>query len=65
MTRMRNELVKLVDTQAAKIKTDRASYVSTVYEGVMHELVSGPGPTTHPKLQAELSFFRTRLESIV
>lgn len=64
MTRMRNELLKLITTQSGKIKdqSNRQSYVSTIFEAVIHELVSGPGSTTHRRLQEELSFFRTREE---
>ncbi|WVQ71945.1 hypothetical protein IAR50_001487 [Cryptococcus sp. DSM 104548] len=64
MTRLRTELVRLVQNQSLKIKSlpERHSFVSSIYEIVMHELVSGPGPTTHPRLQSELSFFRTREE---
>jgi hypothetical protein len=62
MTRLRNELVKLINVQAGKLKANQQSYLSTIFEVVMHELVSGPGATTHPKLQAELSYFRTREE---
>jgi hypothetical protein len=36
--------------------------MSSIYEIIMHELVAGPGQTTHPKVQSELSFFRTREE---
>ena len=62
MTRLRNELVKLINVQTGKLKANQQSYLSTIFEVVMHELVSGPGATTHPKLQAELSYFRTREE---
>jgi len=64
MTRLRGELVRLATTQANKIKNppERHSFLSSIYEIVMHELVSGPGQTTHPRLQSELSFFRTREE---
>lgn len=64
MTRLRAELVRLAQVQANKIKAvpQRHSFLSSIYEIIMHELVSGPGPTTHPKLQSELSFFRTREE---
>jgi len=64
MTRLRGELVRLAQTQAGKIKSlrERHMFLSSLYEIIMHELVSGPGQTTHPKLQAELSFFRTREE---
>ena len=62
MTRLRGELVRLAQTQANKIKSmpERHSFLSSIYEVIMHELVSGPGQTTHPRLQSELSFFRTR-----
>ncbi|KAK8854712.1 hypothetical protein IAR55_003451 [Kwoniella newhampshirensis] len=64
MTRLRTELVRLIHTQSLKIKTmpERHSFLSSIYEIIMHELVSGPGQTTHPRLQSELSFFRTREE---
>lgn len=64
MTRMRNELVRLVQTQSLKIKAlpQRHSFLSSIYESVMQELVSGVSKTTHPRLQSELSFFRTREE---
>lgn len=64
MTRLRTELVRLVNTQSTKIKSlpDRHSFLSSIYDMIMHELVSGPGQTTHPKIQSELSFFRTREE---
>nr|XP_031864063.1 uncharacterized protein CI109_000707 [Kwoniella shandongensis]KAA5531135.1 hypothetical protein CI109_000707 [Kwoniella shandongensis] len=64
MTRLRSELVRLIQTQSLKVKTmpERHSFLSSIYEIIMHELVSGPGQTTHPRLQSELSFFRTREE---
>ncbi|ORY35497.1 putative suppressor of action mutation 2-like protein [Naematelia encephala] len=64
MTRLRTELVRLVVAQSSRIKVlhERHSYLSSIYELILHELVSGPGQTTHPKLQSELSFFRTREE---
>ncbi|BEJ17281.1 hypothetical protein CspHIS471_0606820 [Cutaneotrichosporon sp. HIS471] len=64
MTRLRAELTRLVQIQAGKVKDvpARHSFLSSIYEAVMHELVAGPGAPTHPRLQAELSFFRTREE---
>lgn len=64
MARLRAELVRLTHLQSLKIKSpaERHSFLSSIYEIVMHELVSGPGQTTHPRLQSELSFFRTREE---
>lgn len=64
MTRLRTELVRLITTQSQKIKAapDRHSFLSALYEVIMHELVSGPGQTTHSRIQSELSFFRTREE---
>lgn len=64
MSRMRAELVRLIQTQAGKVKDvpQRQSFLSSIYEAVMRELVAGPGPPTHPRLQSELSFFRTREE---
>ncbi|WWC63385.1 uncharacterized protein I303_105985 [Kwoniella dejecticola CBS 10117] len=64
MTRLRNELIRIVSHQSSKIKqsNERHSFLSSIYEIIMHELVSGVGQTTHPKLQSELSFFRTREE---
>lgn len=64
MTRLRTELVNLINIQSAKIKnaSDRQSFLSSMFEVVLYELVSGPGATTHPKMQSEMSFFRTREE---
>jgi hypothetical protein len=64
MTRLRTELIRLVQMQANKIKDvpQRHSFESSIYETVMRELVAGPGAPTHPRLQAEQSFFRTREE---
>ncbi|GMK57343.1 hypothetical protein CspeluHIS016_0401770 [Cutaneotrichosporon spelunceum] len=64
MTRLRAELTRLVQIQAGKMKDlpARHSFLSSIYEAVMHELVAGPGAPTHPRLQSELSFFRTREE---
>lgn len=63
-TRLRSELVRLAQNQAQKMKDEgqRNSFLSSIYEVVMRELVAGPGPPTHPRLQTELSFFRTREE---
>ncbi|WVW85534.1 hypothetical protein I302_107572 [Kwoniella bestiolae CBS 10118] len=64
MTRLRTELIRILTSQSNKIKSvpERHSFLSSIYEIIMHELVSGPGQTTHPKLQSELSYFRTREE---
>lgn len=64
MTRMRTELVRLATNQSNKHKepAQRHSFLSSIYEVVMRELVAGPGAPTHPRLQSELSFFRTREE---
>ncbi|WWC90632.1 uncharacterized protein L201_005568 [Kwoniella dendrophila CBS 6074] len=64
MTRLRAELIRIITLQSNKIKSipEKNSFLSSIYEIIIHELVSGPGQTTHPKLQSELSFFRTREE---
>ena len=64
MSRLRAELVRLVTLQSNKIKDvpQRHSFQSSIFEVVMRELVAGPGAPTHPRLQSELSFFRTREE---
>lgn len=64
MNRLRAELVRLATLQSNKIKDipQRHSFLSSIYEVVIRELVAGPGPPTHPRLQSELSFFRTREE---
>ncbi|KAK4689843.1 vacuolar protein sorting-associated protein 52, partial [Tremellales sp. Uapishka_1] len=64
MTRLRAELVRLIQLQSLKIKptSQQHSFLCSIYEVIIHELVSGPGQTTHPKLQTELSYFRTREE---
>ncbi|WVR09528.1 hypothetical protein IAU60_006596 [Kwoniella sp. DSM 27419] len=64
MARLRAELTRLITVQSNKIKSmpERHSFLSSLFEIIMHELVSGPGMTTHPRLQSELSYFRTREE---
>ncbi|KAH7105587.1 Vps52-domain-containing protein [Auriculariales sp. MPI-PUGE-AT-0066] len=62
--RLRNELVRLVTTQSAKGRdpVQQASYQSTVYEAVLSSLTGAAVPTTHPRAQAEIAFWREREE---
>ncbi len=62
MTRLRSELVRLLTNQGQKIKvaSQKAEFLSSLYKDLSKALVSGPGKTTHPVLQAEIAFFRAR-----
>jgi hypothetical protein len=64
MARLRTELTRLITLQSKKIKvaSQQHSFVSTMCETVLHQLTAGPGPATHPRMQSELSFWRTREE---
>ncbi|WWC71486.1 uncharacterized protein I206_105444 [Kwoniella pini CBS 10737] len=64
MIRLRNELIRILLIQSSKIKqpNEKYSFLSSIYEIIIHELISGPSSNTHPKLQSELSFFKTREE---
>lgn len=64
MLRLRQELIRLVTTQSTKIKdpAQAASYQSTIYETVLQLLTGAPVPTTHPRAQAEIAFWREREE---
>lgn len=55
--------MRLVSTQAnKKAAADRNSFISSMFELLLHELVAGPGSITHPRLQTELSYFKSREE---
>jgi hypothetical protein len=64
MTRLRTELSRLIIAQSKKIKVDtqQSAFLVGVYDDVIRGLATGPGRPSHPKLQAELSYFRTREE---
>ncbi|WVN86331.1 uncharacterized protein L203_101494 [Cryptococcus depauperatus CBS 7841] len=64
MARLRSELVRLAQTQSNKIKylPERHSFLSSIYEIILHELASGPVQAMHPRIQSELSLFKTREE---
>jgi hypothetical protein len=64
MTRLRSELVRLINNQGQKIKVEsqKATFLCSLYEDLSEALVSGPGKTTHPVLQAEIAFFRARAD---
>ena len=64
MTRLRNEIVRLITQQGAKLKTvlDRESFVSTICEEIIRELSNGPADVNQPRLQSEIGFFRAKEE---
>lgn len=64
MNRLRTELSRLAITQSQKIKSpaQQASFLVGIYDDIIRGLTTGPGRTSHPRLQTELSFFRTREE---
>lgn len=64
MTRLRTELIRLITQQSTKLKNvqERESFISTMFEDIIRELLSGPGNTAHARLQAELGFFRASEE---
>ncbi|KAG8810652.1 hypothetical protein FRC17_002845 [Serendipita sp. 399] len=64
LSRLRQELTRLVSVQAGKVRdpTQKAIYLSTTYEAVLQTLSKGPKPTTHPKAQTETAFWREREE---
>ncbi|KAG9017341.1 hypothetical protein FRB95_013845 [Tulasnella sp. JGI-2019a] len=64
LSRLRQEVIRLITTQAGKLKdpAKSAAYLSTTYEIVLHNLSSGPHSTTHPKAQVEAAFWHQREE---
>ena len=64
LNRLRAEISRLTTTQSQKIKSpaQQASFLVGIYDDIIRGLTSGPGRTSHPRLQTELSFFRTREE---
>ncbi|PCH41154.1 Vps52-domain-containing protein [Wolfiporia cocos MD-104 SS10] len=64
LLRLRQELSKLIATHTDKI-TDtvaKASGQSSIYETLLQELSKGERPTSHPKAQAEMAYWRGREE---
>ncbi|KAI0750654.1 vacuolar sorting protein [Daedaleopsis nitida] len=64
LLRLRQELSKLITTHTDKLgdPVAKASAQSTFYEQLLQGLSSGPGPTSHPKAQSELAYWRERDE---
>ncbi|KAF8341320.1 Sac2 family-domain-containing protein [Cantharellus anzutake] len=64
LQRMRQELNRLIMTQASKMKdpAQSATFTSTLCGSLLHFISSGERLNTHPKAQAELSFWREREE---
>jgi len=64
LLRLRQEVIRLISTQAGKLKdpAKSATYLSTTYEIVLLNLSSGPHSITHPKAQVEVAFWRQREE---
>ncbi|KAG8932947.1 hypothetical protein FRC02_000298 [Tulasnella sp. 418] len=64
LVRLRQEVNRMITTQAAKHKDPArsAAYLSSTYEILLHNLSTGPHSTTHPKAQAEVAHWRQREE---
>jgi len=64
LTRLRQELVRLITSQASKARdpTQAAAYQSTMYESLLQTLSVGPRPIIHPRAQMETAFWREREE---
>ncbi|KAF8517831.1 Sac2 family-domain-containing protein [Gautieria morchelliformis] len=64
LIRLRGELTRLIIGQSSKIKdpAQSASYQSNIYEMISQALSAGPRPTTHPKAQMEIAYWREREE---
>jgi len=64
LQRMRQELNRLIMTQASRIRdpVQSAAFTSTLCGSLLHLISSGERLNTHPKAQAELSFWREREE---
>ncbi|KAG8906441.1 hypothetical protein FRB99_006857 [Tulasnella sp. 403] len=64
LMRMRQEVSRLIITQAGKLKdpAKSATYLSNTYEILLHHMSTGPHSTTHPKAQAEVAHWRQREE---
>ncbi|TFK92227.1 Vps52-domain-containing protein [Polyporus arcularius HHB13444] len=64
LLRLRQELSKLITTHTDKLSDPvaKASAQSAIYEQLLQGLSSGPGPTSHPKAQSELAYWRERDE---
>ncbi|OBZ70084.1 Vacuolar protein sorting-associated protein 52 A [Grifola frondosa] len=64
LLRLRQELSKLITTHTDKIgdAVAKASAQSSLYETLLQGLSTGPRPTSHPKAQSELAYWREREE---
>lgn len=64
LLRVRQELTRLISTHTEKIlqPAERATAQSTIYEVVLQGLSRGSGPTSHPKSQSEIAYWRGREE---
>ncbi|KAI0774158.1 Sac2 family-domain-containing protein [Fomes fomentarius] len=64
LLRLRQELSKLITTHTDKLSdaVAKASAQSTFYEQLLQGLSNGPHPTSHPKAQSELAYWRERDE---
>ncbi|KAI1795121.1 vacuolar sorting protein [Ganoderma leucocontextum] len=64
LLRLRQELSKLIAAHTDKLgdPVAKASAQSTFYEQLLQGLSNGPRPTSHPKAQSELAYWRERDE---
>ncbi|KAI0638062.1 Vps52-domain-containing protein [Trametes polyzona] len=64
LMRLRQELSKLITTHTDKLgdPAAKARALSKYYEQLLQGLSNGPHPTSHPKAQSELAYWRQRDE---
>ncbi|GBE79633.1 predicted protein [Sparassis crispa] len=64
LLRLRQELSKLIITHTDKIRNtvDKASAQGKLYDALLRGLSRGPRPTSHPKAQGEIAYWREREE---
>jgi len=64
LLRLRQELSKLIVTHTEKTgdPVTKATAQSTMYEALLGGLSKGPTPTSHPRAQSEVAYWREREE---
>ncbi|KAH9853608.1 Vps52-domain-containing protein [Lenzites betulinus] len=66
LLRLRQEVLKLIATYTEQITHPavKARAMCRFYERIIQDLSKGPAPTSHPKAQSELAFWRQRDEEV-
>ena len=66
LLRLRQELTKLINLSMDKIAEPvaKATAQSTLYDMLLQGLSRGPQPTSHPKAQSEIAFWKERDEEV-